>query len=366
MLLEGLRVLDLTRVLAGPLCTMMLADLGADVLKVERPGAGDDSRGWGPPFDDGGHAAYYLAVNRNKFSIALDFNDPGDRDLLRRLAFDADVVVENFRPRMLDRHGLGARRMLEEFPRLLWCTIGGFGTDLDRPAYDFTVQAESGWMSITGEPEGRPMKVGIALADVIAGKDAAALILGAVAARERGTLGGDVESRHLRVSLLHSATAALVNVAQNVLVSGRDAGRWGNAHANLCPYELFRTADGAVVIAVGSDAQWLACVRALGLQALADDRDLRSNPGRLAQRSRVVGTIGERVRTMTSHAVLETLRKAEVPCGEVRSVRQALAAVEASPGTGVHPLPPGTVRLPPPELDQHGALVRKLGWRAFD
>jgi len=178
-MLDGLKVLDLTRVLAGPLCTMLLGDLGADVLKVERPGAGDDTRGWGPPFDDAGHSAYYLSINRNKLGIAADFSVATDRDLLDQLLAQADVVVDNFRPGTLERHGLSPERWCASRPDLVWCTITGFGPDVDRPGYDFVAQAECGWMAITGEPDGDPMKVGVALADVLTGKDAAISILAA-------------------------------------------------------------------------------------------------------------------------------------------------------------------------------------------
>lgn len=219
-MLSGIKVLDLSRVLAGPLAGMILGDFGADVIKIERPGAGDETRGWGPPFDDWGESAYYLSVNRNKVSVAADLTDEADQALLRTLIAEADVVMENFRPGTLERYGLGATAMLAQHPRLLWCTITGFGLDNTRPGYDFVAQAESGWMAITGEPGGSPMKVGVALADVLAGKDAAIAILAALA-------GGRQEPRRLSVSLAHSATAALVNVAQNALVTGTEARRWG-------------------------------------------------------------------------------------------------------------------------------------------
>src|SRR5687768_9088931 len=231
-MLSGVRVLDLTRVLAGPLCTMMLGDLGADVLKVERPGGGDETRGWGPPFDDRGESGYFISVNRNKKSLIADLNRPGDIDLLRFLAAEARVVVDNFRPGTLERRGLDPSELLDRHPRLIWCTITGFGPDSPRPGYDFVVQAERGWMSISGVPEGEPMKVGVALADVIAGKDATIAVLAALAARQRSRDPLPVATRRLFVSLAHSATAALVNVAQNSLVSGQEASRWGNAHPN--------------------------------------------------------------------------------------------------------------------------------------
>jgi crotonobetainyl-CoA:carnitine CoA-transferase CaiB-like acyl-CoA transferase len=344
---------------------MVLGDLGADVLKVERPGTGDESRTWGPPFDSQGVAAYFLSANRNKFSIALDLDDERDKSQLLRLAHEADIVVENFRPGTLERRGLGAEALLAHNARLIWCTISGFGATSARPGYDFVVQAEAGWMSITGEPDGEPMKVGVALADVIAGKDAAATVLAVLAARERGALGAAGAARRVHVSLAHSAVAALVNVAQNVLVTGLDAGRWGNAHANLCPYELFQASDRPMVVAVGSDAQWLACARALRLDDLASDVSLLTNAGRLAQRLRIVERLRAQLATSTAAHWCATLKDAGVPCGLVHSVHAALADVGASPRTGVDPQPPGRIRFPPPLLDEHGPLVREWGWHAF-
>jgi crotonobetainyl-CoA:carnitine CoA-transferase CaiB-like acyl-CoA transferase len=337
---------------------MILGDLGADVIKVERPGQGDDTRGWGPPFDDRGESAYYLSINRNKLSIAADLGDSVDRTLIQRLLSEADVVIENFRPGTLERHGLGPAAMLATHPNLLWCTITGFGLESPRPGYDFVVQAESGWMAITGAPSGAPMKAGVAIADVLAGKDAAITILGALAGGRRG-------NRHLSVSLLQSATTALVNVAQNALVSGAEARRWGNAHANLVPYELFEAADRALVIAVGNDAQFTACARALDLHALASDAALATNAGRLARRDEVVSAIADRVRSAPAAAWLARLDAVGVPCGVVKPVREALEAVAASPLTGVAPQAPGTVRRPPPRLDEHGAVIRRDGWGAF-
>jgi crotonobetainyl-CoA:carnitine CoA-transferase CaiB-like acyl-CoA transferase len=348
---------------------MILGDLGADVIKIERPGSGDDTRGWGPPFDDRGESAYFLSVNRNKLSVAADLSLAADRALLARLIGEADVVLENFRPGTLERHGLGPAAMLAAHPALLWCTITGFGLDSPRPGYDFVVQAESGWMAITGEPNGAPMKVGVALADVLAGKDAAIQILGALAgqgvARRRPPSEPAAQTRHLTVSLLHSATAALVNVAQNALVTGKEAVRWGNAHPNLVPYQVFEGADRPVVIAVGNDAQFAACVRALGLDALAADAELVTNAGRVTHRARVVEAIAAHVRTRSAASVLEALDAVGVPCGVVKPVLEALRAVEGSALTGVAPQGPTAVRRPPPRLDAHGALVRAEGWGAF-
>ena len=358
--LFGLRVLDFSRVLAGPLATMMLGDLGADVIKIERPGAGDESRGWGPPFDSSGESAYYLSCNRNKLSLTANLNDQRDQQLLRDLAAGADVVVDNFRAGTLEAHALDPSTILAANARLIWCTITGFGPASDRPGYDFVAQAESGWMAVTGEPERAPMKVGVALVDVIAGKDAAIAVLAALAGARHGT----PVRRRLFASLQHSAVSSLINVAQNSLLTGRDAARWGNAHANLVPYELFRAADRSLVIAVGSDAQFAALVRELGLELLADQR-FSTNAGRLAHRSEVAGAIQQRVALRPAAEWMSRLQLAGIPCGIVRTVLEALRDVPASPLTGVGPLEPASVRRAPPRLDEHGALVRAHGWEAF-
>lgn len=360
-MLSGVRVLDLTRVLAGPLATMLLGDLGADVLKVERPGAGDDTRGWGPPFDDAGRSAYYLSINRNKLAIAADLDRPADRELLEALVLEADVVVDNFKRGTLERRGFGADDFRRRKPELIWCTISGFGPDSGRLGYDFVAQAESGWMAITGEPKGDPMKIGVALADVLAGKDAAISILAALV--QRGRTG---EGAHLHVSLQDSARAALVNVAQNALVTGRDAKRWGNAHPNLVPYQLFRAADRPIVIAVGNDAQWAAAARAIGLAELADDPTLATNAGRLAERERVVDAFARTLATRDAAEWRAKLDAAGVPNGVVLSVLEALEESGASALTGMPSSVGGSVRFAPPGLDEHGPLVRRLGWGAFE
>jgi crotonobetainyl-CoA:carnitine CoA-transferase CaiB-like acyl-CoA transferase len=359
-MLHGIKVLDLSRVLAGPICTMLLGDLGADVLKVERPGSGDESRSWGPPFDAQGRSAYYLSVNRNKLGIALDFDEPADRSVIAALLADADVVVDNFRQGTLERRGISAADWCARKPGLVWCTISGFGPDIDRPGYDFVVQAESGWMAVTGEPDGDPMKVGMALADVLAGKDAAIAILAALVEVARGGVG-----RRVFISLADSARAALVNVAQNALVSGKEAARWGNAHANLVPYQLFRTADRPIVIAVGSDAQWVACTNALGLEVLATDASLATNPGRLAHRERVVSEFSRVLAQRPAADWRRALDAAGIPNGVVQSVLEALRETNASALTGMPSSVGGSVRFPPPGIDEHGELVRQRGWTAF-
>lgn len=360
--LAGIRILDLSRVLAGPLAAMTLGDLGADVIKVERPNAGDDTRGWGPPFDSRGESAYYLSVNRNKLSIALDLSNAADMGLVRQLIAGAHAVLDNFRPGTLERWGLDVHATLEQHSQLVWCTVTGFGPESTRLGYDFVVQAESGWMAITGEPDGSPMKVGVALADVMAGKDTTIALLGALAYRGPARPAAD---RRMFVSLAGSAVAALVNVAQNTLVAGADAKRWGNAHPNLVPYQLFDAADRPIVIAVGTDEQWRNCVRALGLSHLLTDPNLGSNAGRLAHRATVVDAFEARLKEKPALEWLEALAAAGVPAGVVRTVREALSRVEASPVTGVEPAATGSVRLPPPMLDEHGALVRQHGWDAF-
>ena len=365
--LEGIKVLDLSRVLAGPHCSMVLGDLGAHIIKVERTGSGDDTRGWGPPFDADGESAYFLSTNRNKLSLAADFRSADDLALVRELIANADIVIENFLPGVLARYGLDADQLLAQNTKLLWCTISGFGPASVRPGYDFVVQAESGWMAITGEPDGAPMKTGVALVDLITGKDAAIALLGALAGRAGLTTTDD---RRIQVSLSASALAALANVAQNTLVSGRDARRWGNAHANLVPYQLFAAADRPFVLAVGADAQWPLAARALGLVDLAVEPILATNAGRVEHRDRVVAAIAAAVAQRPAADCIAALERVGVPCGVVRGVQEALeqaaARGAASPRTGIAPQSHGRVRYEPPHLDEHGALIRSHHWSVFD
>lgn len=361
--LNSIKVLDLTRILAGPYAAMVLGDLGASVIKVERPVTGDETRGWGPPFDADGESAYFLSINRNKLSIALDFDQPADSDLLRSLIAAADVVLENFLPGTLFKHGIDASALLGQYQKLIWCTITGFGPDSMRPGYDFVIQAESGWMAINGEPDGKPLRTGVALADLIAGKDAAISILAALARRSPGT--SAPEDRHISISLSHSATAALVNVAQNALVSGKDARRWGNAHPNLVPYQTFEASDRMMVIAVGSDVQWQSCAAALALENLQNDATLLTNAGRLENRTRLVTEMQRMVERQPAAHWINLLDQAGVPCGIVRTVLEALKDVDSSPLSGVSPATPGTVRLRPPRFNEHESQIRELGWKIF-
>ena len=341
---------------------MMLGDLGADVIKVERPGRGDDTRGWGPPFDERGESAYYLSINRNKLSIAADLRSEKDRALIRSLALEADVVVENFLPGTLDRLGLDPDDLLQENDRLIWCSITGFGAASRRLGYDYVVQAESGWMAITGETDGEPMKSGVALADIIAGKDAAIAILAAL----HGRTGAPLADRCLLISLAHSARAALTNVAQNALLTGEDARRWGNAHANLVPYQLFHASDRPLVIAIGTDEQWITLTRVLELSELGSDSTLATNAGRLAQRERVVTAVATALRTRGATEWQRLLQAAHVPCGAVKTVREAIAeAGSASPLSGMPSAVGGSMRFPPPRLDEQGRLIRETKWGVF-
>ena len=367
--LAGVRVLDFSRVLAGPYCTMVLADLGAEVIKVERPGAGDETRGWGPPFA-GEEAGYFLAVNRGKRSLALDLGDDRAAPVLRALVQRADIVIENFRAGVADRLGLGYEALSALAPQLVYCSITGFGSGREpagRAGYDFVVQAESGLMSITGEPQGPPAKVGVAVVDVLCGLHAAAGILAALRAREQTGKG-----RRVEVSLLDSALAGLINVAQGTLITGQEAGRYGNAHASIVPYEPFRAADGWVAVAAANDSLWQALCRALERPDLAADERLAHNRGRVEHRDELIAQLAQ---TFTHRPVADWLTRLDahgVPAGKIRGVHEALQAAAdagapatvtvAHPTAGALELVQGPIRLappiagspqPPPRLGEH-------------
>ncbi len=358
--LKGVKVLDLTRVLAGPLATMQLGDLGADVIKIERTGVGDDSRAWGPPFDSRGESAYFLCCNRNKLSVAADFTIPADAAMVRDLIAGADIVVDNFLPGALARVGLDPAVFVARHRQLVWCTITGFGPESARPGYDYVVQAEAGWMSITGESDGEPMRTGTALADLLTGKETLSTSLATLTGLRAGL---DV-SRHLTVSLFHTAAAALINVAQSALVSGAEPVRMGQAHPNLVPYQLFHAVDGPMVVAVGNDAQFAAIGRQLDEPALSDGR-FATNAGRLAHRTELVALIAARIATRSVAHWVAALSASGIPSGAVRRVRDVLDEVAGSPLSGIPPQAPGMVRRPPPRLDEHGTLVRTHAWDAF-
>jgi len=326
--LAGLTVLDLTRVLAGPSATQLLGDLGATVIKVERPGTGDDTRSWGPPFvaDVAGEptelSAYFLAANRNKRSIAVDMATPAGAALVKDLARTADVVIENYKPGDLARRGLSYDDLKAVKPDLVWCSITGFGHDgpyADRIGYDFLVQAMGGIMSITGEPDGEPMKVGVGISDLMCGMYAAVGILAAL--RHRDATG---EGQFLEVSLYDTQISWLVNAATNTLVSGKAPRRLGNRHPNIAPYQTYRAADGHLVVAVGNDGQFRRFCATLGLPALADDPRFAKNSGRLANLDALNALIDPVVETATVAEWTARLNAVSVPSGPVASVPEAL------------------------------------------
>ena len=311
--LEGLKVLDLSRVLAGPYATMVLADLGADVLKVEHPERGDDTRHWGPPFA-GGESAYFLSVNRNKRSIGVDLKTEEGLQQIKDLAAEADVLIENWKRGALEKMGLGYERLRETNPGLVYCSITGFGPgpDEDRPGYDFLVQARAGIMGITGQPGGGPTKVGVAAADIFCGMMASNAILAALHRRSITNEGARIE-----VPLFESTLSWLANRGQEYLVSGEDSGLIGNAHPSIVPYQTFDASDRPVVVAVGNDAQFRRLCEVVDLPDLADDERYRTNPDRVANRGELVAALQERFSERSSDEWVEKVRSAGVPCGPV-------------------------------------------------
>ena len=334
--LDRVLVLDLSRVLAGPWATQILADLGAEVIKIERPGEGDDTRGWGPPFAkalDGGQgdAAYYFCANRNKRSVALDFSRPEGAALVRRLAEKADVVVENFKTGGLDRHGLGYAELSTLNPRLVYCSITGFGhtgPHANSAGYDYMIQAMGGLMSITGQPDGTPggapMKAGVAVADLFTGLYASSAILAALMhARETG------EGQHIDMALFDVQAAMLANIASNYLVSGEVPTRLGNAHPSIVPYQPLSTADGAVVVAVGNEHQFKAFCAALGDPALAEDPRFATNALRVGNRKALIPLLTGHTMERTSADWLARLDAAGVPCGPINTIDKVFAEPQA-------------------------------------
>ncbi len=330
--LSHLRVLDLTRVLAGPWATQTLADLGAEVIKIERPGEGDDTRGWGPPFiekPDGSHgdAAYFLAANRGKRSVAIDMAKPEGQALIRRLAEQSDVLVENFKVGGLKKYGLDYESLKGINPRLVYCSITGFGQTgpyAQRAGYDFMIQGMAGIMSITGQPDGtpgaEPMKVGVAFADIFTGLYATIGILSALAWRERSGEGQLVD-----MALLDSQVAVLANQALNYLVSGTPPTRLGNAHPNIVPYQTFDTADGYIIIAVGNDRQFREYCRIAGVEHLADDPRFASNRLRVANRESLIAPLSEAMKARSTAEWVALLEAAAVPCGPINRLDQVFA-----------------------------------------
>ncbi|MEZ5889647.1 MAG: CaiB/BaiF CoA-transferase family protein [Xanthobacteraceae bacterium] len=328
MPLAGVRVLELARVLAGPWAGQLLADLGAEVIKIERPGPGDDTRAWGPPFVQGRNgetlsSAYYHATNRGKRSVAADFETPAGQDLVRALAREADVVIENFKLGGLKPFGFDYESLRAINPRLVYCSITGFGQTgpyAPRPGYDFLIQAMGGIMHITGEPEREPMKIGVAFADVFTGLYAVIAIEAALIERSRSGLG-----QHIDMSLLDVMVGVLANQALNYLVSGVSPNRMGNAHPNIVPYQVFPTADGHVVIAAGNDAQFLRLCEVLDLPELAADPRYQSNSGRVAARAEIVTSIAARTIRINRAELLSALERAGVPTGPIHDIAEVFA-----------------------------------------
>ena len=326
--LAGLRVIDLSRVLAGPLATQTLGDLGADVIKVERPGEGDDTRHWGPPFA-GDDAAYFLSLNRNKQSVGLDLKTPHGVEAIRRLAGDADVVIENFRPGLMRDIGLGLDDLRAANPRLVTCSLTAFGDDVpeaaSRPGYDIIVQALCGLMSVTGEPGGEPVKAGVALLDVVTGLQSAIGILAALAERSRTGLG-----RHVSVSLFDASVAAMVNQAANTLIGGLAPSALGTAHPNIVPYQAFRATDRSLMVAAGNDRLFRRTCEIVGHEEWADDERFATNQARVANRDTLIPLLSAQLSTRPAAEWLEVLEAASVPCSPIRSMPEVFASPEGA------------------------------------
>jgi glutaryl-CoA transferase len=317
--LSDVVVVDLSRVLAGPYCTMILGDLGATVIKVEQPGRGDDTRDFGPPYI-AGESAYYLGLNRNKQSILLDFSTPEGKERLLKLVTTATVLVENFRPGALERQGLGYEALRAINPGLIYCSISGYGQTGPyalRPGYDFVAQAESGLMSVTGEIDGDPQRVGSPVGDVSAGMFACMSILAALRVRDRTGKG-----QYIDISLLETTMSLLSNVASNYLISGEEAPRFGNGHPNIVPYQAFRTQDGYVVVSCGNDRLYQALCHLLGREDLAADPRFATNPQRVRNRKELVPVLQEEFLHRKTGEWLPELRAAGIPCGPINTVSQ--------------------------------------------
>lgn len=371
--LTGIRILDLSRVLAGPFCTMVLADYGADVIKVEEPGSGDGTRAWGPPWV-GDQSAYYLSANRNKRSITVNLKAPQGIEIVHRLAACSDVVIENFKPGATARMGIDYTTLAAVNPRLVYCSLTGYGQTgpyRDRPGYDFIIQAQGGVMSITGPVEGEPYKVGVAIVDISTGLFAATAILAALHERERSGCG-----QYLDVALLDSQIAWLANVAHNYLATGQPARRWGNAHPSIVPYETLPTRDGWVAVAVGTDEQYRRLCELAGRPDLFADDRFRTNAARVVHRTVLIPLLQEVFRTRTTQEWIDLLLSVNIPVGAINDVAQAIEDPQVQARDMVqevdHPTAgrikvlgpvakfsrtPATVRRAPPPLGYHTVEV---------
>jgi crotonobetainyl-CoA:carnitine CoA-transferase CaiB-like acyl-CoA transferase len=371
--LEGVRVLDLSRVLAGPWATQILGDFGADVIKVEKPDAGDDTRSWGPPFVEGGDAAYYLAANRNKRSVAIDFATTEGAQIVRRLAPHCQVFVENFRPGGLKKYGLDYAAIAAINPSVVYCSITGFGQSgpyAQRPGYDYIIQGMGGLMSLTGEPQGEPMKSAVAVADLFTGMYAVTTILAALRHAERTG-----EGQQLDISLLDCQIAMLANLGANYLVSGAAPQRVGNNHASIAPYQVLATADGHIILAVGNDAQFRDLCASTG-STLHEEQRFATNAARVTHREELTAALKPIMRTRTTAQWLVALESADVPCGPINTldqvfadphvqVRGAVDAIQRSNGASIKltanpsrmSVTPPSPRLAPPRLGEHTDMV---------
>ncbi|MGH9443621.1 MAG: CaiB/BaiF CoA transferase family protein [Thermoanaerobaculia bacterium] len=369
--LTGILVVDLTRVLAGPYCSMMLADLGARVIKVEHPGGGDTTRGWGPPFDASGESAYYLSINRNKESIVLDLATEGGRSSVKTLASRADVLLENFAPGALDRLGISLEKLRADNPRLVTGSVTGFGRagpDRDAVGFDLLAQAGGGLMWVTGDPDGPPQKVGMAVSDVIAGYNLAVGVLAALAARTQ-TGGGD----RVEVDLFSSTVGMLPNYTQSCLVSGSEAARFGTGHAQIVPYQMFEASDGDFILAVGTERQFRnLCERVVDRPDWKDDPRFASNAVRVANRLVLLPLLAETFRAGRKDDWLARCRAAGVPAGPVRGPLEALRSPQAEAlglvrkagdfRTVASPIRLGSCEPPlrrPPKLGEHSEKIKK-------
>lgn len=325
--LAGVRILDLSRVLAGPWCTMTLGDLGAEVIKIEQPGRGDDTRRWGPPYVED-EAAYFLCANRNKKSVEVDLATPEGQAIIRELALEADVLVENFKAGGLEKYGLDYASLAEINPRLIYCSISGYGHASplrELAGYDYVIQAEGGLMSVTGEVDGAPIKVGVAVVDLFTGMAAVQAILAAYIARQRDGLG-----QHIDMALFDCQLAMLANVGAAYLAHGEEPERYGAGHATIVPYQTFQASDGWMVVAAGNDRQFTAlCEQVLELSGVADDPRFATNSNRVRNREAVAAILEPAFRSNSSAHWIARMRAAKVPCGQVRSVGEAVMSPEA-------------------------------------
>jgi len=317
--LEGIKVLDVTRILSGPYCTMMLGDLGADVIKIEAPGGSDETRKWGPPYLEG-ESAYYLSANRNKKGLTLNLKSEEGKSIFLQMVRDADIVVQNFRVGTMEKLGLGYQDLVKENPRIIYCSISGFGQTgryKSLPGFDHLIQAMSGLMSITGEPDGEPMKLGIPISDLLASLYSVIGILSALQTRNQTGEGQEID-----ISLLDSQISMLANVASNYLSSGKRPGRYGNQHPNIVPYQVFNASDGKMVVTIGTDQQFKKLCNILDDPALASDPRFINNTQRLANREELIETIDTLFAKKSTYEWFELMQEAGVPCGPINSIDQ--------------------------------------------